>query len=244
MNDNDSVKIDAEFEMIDTERYARNLMLEGFDASSQLRLQESAVCIVGAGALGSVVAMYLAGAGVGKLRIADFDTVAISNLQRQVFFTEREIGMPKCEMLRDRIVNLNSNAIVECFTSAVNTDNICEFTSGCDVVVECTDKIATKAMLVDAVGKVGLPIVLGGVREFQGQLCVFTGDSTVGYTDMFPVQPDTVLAPPGVFSPVPGIVGSLQAAEVLKLLTGIGHPLKDTLLNFDVRTMTFQKFEL
>lgn len=227
---------------IDKERYARNLMLEDFDLSQQEKLQESCVGIIGAGALGSVVAMYLAAAGVGILRIADFDTIALSNLQRQVFFSERGIGESKCHTLAERVSNLNSHTKVKCVCEAITNDNIDEFAEGCDVIAECTDKISSKIAVVESLQRLRIPVVVGGVREYQGQVSVFTEASTLSYGDLFPVDPDITLPPPGVFSPVPGIVGSLQAAEVLKLLTGIGEPLCDTLLHFDVRTMDFHKF--
>ncbi len=226
---------------IDKVRYARNLMLEDFDLSSQERLQESRVGIIGAGALGSVVAMYLAAAGVGTLRIADFDSIALGNLQRQVFFSESGVGESKCRILAERVRNLNSNTKVECVVEAVTKDNINKFAEGCDVIAECTDKINSKIAVVESLQELGIPVVVGGVREYQGQVSVFNKDSTLSYRDLFPVEPDITLPPPGVFSPVPGIVGSLQAAEVLKLLTGIGESLFNTLLHFDVRTMEFQK---
>lgn len=237
-------------ERIDTERYARNLMLEGFDASSQLRLQESRVGIVGAGALGSVVAMYLAGAGVGHLKIADYDTVSISNLQRQVFFCEREIGEPKCDMLSESVRRLNSNCAVECFREAVTADNIEDFVAGCNVLAVCTDTYASKVMVVDEVRRLRnqlpidnrclLAVVVGGVREYEGQVTVFTEESSSGYGDLFPNNHSGPMAPPGVFSPVPGIVGSIQACEILKLITGIGESLIDALLHFDARDMNMK----
>ena len=239
-------------EKIDTERYARNLMLEGFDASSQLRLQESTVGIIGAGALGSVVAMYLSGAGVGHLKIADYDTVSISNLQRQVFFREREIGEPKCDMLSESVRRLNSNCAVECFREAVTADNIEDFVAGCNVLAVCTDTYASKVMVIDEVRRLRnqlpidnrclLSVVVGGVREYEGQVIVFTDESSFGYEDLFtdPMNHAEAMAPPGVFSPVPGIVGSIQACEILKLITGIGAPLVNALLHFDVRDMNIK----
>ena len=220
---------------VDTARYARNLMLEGFDISSQERLARASVAVVGAGALGSVVAMYLAGAGVGSLRIADFDSISLSNLQRQIFFAE-------CEVLCNKVMSLNSNTRVSPFPYAVTPDNVADFIAGCDVVAVATDNLPSKAMVVDAAIRSSIPVVVGGVREFQGQISLFTPDSALSFSDIFPSDPAVRLSPPGVFGPVPGIVGAMQAAEILKLLAGIGSPLRNTLLHFDVRDMNIRKF--
>ena len=227
---------------VDTARYARNLMLEGFDISSQERLARASVAVVGAGALGSVVAMYLAGAGVGSLRIADFDSISLSNLQRQIFFAECEVGRPKCEVLCNKVMSLNSNTRVSPFPYAVTPDNVADFIAGCDVVAVATDNLPSKAMVVDAAIRSSIPVVVGGVREFQGQISLFTPDSALSFSDIFPSDPAVRLSPPGVFGPVPGIVGAMQAAEILKLLAGIGSPLRNTLLHFDVRDMNIRKF--
>ena len=225
-------------------RYSRNLQLDGFDESSQERIRQAKVAIVGAGALGQVAAMYLAGSGVGHLRIADFDTIDLSNLQRQVFFSEEEVGQRKVEVLASRIKALNSDVSVDMFGGLVTRRNAGEFLEGCDVVAECSDNPSTKRFVVEEAAKAGIPVVTGGVREFTGQLAVFRPDSPV-YTDIFPEPECSGILPcslSGVFGPVPGIVGCMQASEILKLLTGIGATMEHTLLTFDLRDMNFRKF--
>lgn len=225
-------------------RYVRNLQLEGFDETSQARLRHSTVAVVGAGALGSVVAMYLAAAGVGRLRIADFDTIDLTNLQRQVFFSESEVGRSKALILAGKVRGLNSEVEVEVVRKTVTGRNAGALLTGCDVIAECSDNPPTKELTVSTGIQSGIPVVVGGVREYEGQVAVFAGGSAA-YADVFPA-PDTVGMLPcslsGVFSPVPGIVGSMQASEVLKLLAAIPGTLENQLLTFDVRTLVFHKF--
>ncbi len=225
-------------------RYVRNLQLEGFDETSQARLRDASVAVVGAGALGSVVAMYLAAAGVGRLRIADFDTIDLTNLQRQVFFAESEVGQSKARVLAGKVHGLNSEVEIEIFEKLVSGKNVCDFFSGCDVIAECSDNPATKELTVSAGMQSNIPVVVGGVREYEGQVAVFH-DPTVAYTDVFPAPGNVGMLPcslSGVFSPVPGIVGSLQASEILKIIAGLPGVLENQLMTFDVRALSFNKF--
>lgn len=229
--------------MQDIGRYIRNHMIEGFNLESQSRLGKSKVAIVGAGALGSVSAMYLAAAGTGTLRIADGDKIALSNLQRQIFFKESEIGESKCRMLLQRIQAFNSDVEVEISDYRVNRDNIVDFIADSDVLIECSDNPSTKSLSVEAGKTCGIPVVLGGVFGYMGQVAVFMPECKVRYSDIFSFENKKVEAP-GVFTPVPGIVASLQAAETLKLLAGLTEPTESYLLSFDVRKMAFSKFVL
>jgi len=225
------------------DRYSRNLRLEGFDETSQAALRNATVSIVGAGALGSVVAMYLAGSGVGNIRIADFDNIDISNLQRQVFYTESETGCQKAETLAARIKALNSEANVTVIDNLVR-DSSSPLFKECDVIAECSDNPPTKSLVVEAGKETECPVVIGGVDGYIGQIAVFGKDSPA-FSEIFPMPEQTTMLPcggAGVFGPVPGIVACMQASEILKIITGIGKPLLNRLLTFDVRTMDFQSF--
>ena len=225
-------------------RYLRNLQLEGFDEDSQLRLGSSRVAVIGAGALGSVVAMYLAGSGTGHLRIADFDTIDLTNLQRQVFYREDEIGKSKVKVLKERIESLNSDTTVEIFSNGVSEFTIDSFVCGFDIIAECSDNEATKSMVVEAGRRIGVPVVLGGVKDYQGQVVLFNNGS-VSYSDLFPSSPmfqEGKGSDSGVFGPVPGVVGALQASEIIQRLLTV-YDGNGFLLSFDTRTMQFEKFK-
>lgn len=228
----------------DFSRYARNLQLPGFTVEKQLALQSSRIFIVGAGALGSVAAMYLAASGVGHIRVCDFDNIDISNLQRQVFYTAEDVGKGKCRVLKDRIYALDPDVEVETVERFMTPKLLKEALVGIDVILECSDNPATKNMVVFAGKDAGIPVVVGGVREFSGQIAVFTPDSP-DYTDIFPDETCSPILPCsslGVFGPVPGVVASLQAAEAMKILCDLPGQLKNNLLNFDLCSMQFTRF--
>ncbi len=229
------------------DRYIRNLQLEGFDGETQERLRRATVAIVGAGALGSVVAMYLAAAGVGRLRIADFDTIDITNLQRQVFYSESDAGELKVEVLSRRLRALNSEVTVEPLKALVTRADVADFISGSAVIAECSDNPPTKEMIVDEGVGAGIPVVAGGVREYAGQVSVFApGGDAPRFADLFPTPQCRGVMPcsaGGVFSPVPGIVASLQASEILKIAGRLPGAMSNQLLTFDVRSMDFRKFQ-
>lgn len=225
-------------------RYARNLQLPGFTEETQQKLAGSRVLIVGAGALGSVVGMYLAASGVGNISIADFDNIEMTNLQRQVFYDESEVGKPKAEILAKKISALNCNIKVEAINRFITPSTVEPFVSGKSVVVECSDNPSTKEMIVKSGKESGVPVVVGGVREYAGQVMVFGSDSP-DYNDIFlPPECSSVLpcGASGVFGPLPGIVGCMQAAEVVKIIGNLPGILYDTLLTFDLMTMDFRKF--
>lgn len=229
---------------MDFKRYSRNLSLPQFDEQTQERISNSSVAIIGAGALGSVVAMYLAGSGIGRIGIADFDTIDISNLQRQVFYSENNCGKSKVEVISDLIHNLNSEVIVKGINCFITAKNASELLEEYDVIVECSDNPSTKELIVEMGRKLDKPVVLGGVNQYIGQVMVFKSDSPE-YYDIFPAPESHPTLPcgiNGVFGPVPGIVGSMQASEVIKFLAGLPGILYNTLLTFDVRTMNFTKF--
>ncbi len=225
-------------------RYIRNLQLDGFSEETQDLIRHATVAIVGAGALGSVVAMYLAAAGIGRIRIADFDTIDITNLQRQVFFREDEAGKSKAQTLAERVSGLNSEVEVEVFSSLISRKNMSEFFEGIDIIAECSDNPSTKELCVNYGIEHNVPVVLGGVREYEGQVAVFASGNR--YSDIFPNPGCSGYLPcsqGGVFSPLPGIVASLQASEIMKIIGQLPGKLYNELLTFDLRSMDFRKFK-
>ncbi len=221
-------------------RYSRNLLLEGFGEEGQQRLLGARALVVGAGALGSICAMYLAGSGVGHITVADFDTLDISNLQRQLSFTENELGQKKAAACASRLRSINSEIDIEPLDMLLTAENIDALIRDFDIVAEGSDNPATKYLVSEACQRAGKPYCLGGVSQFYGQVMSWK-PGFPGYSALFPdsAEPDGYLpcSVGGVLGPLPGVIGSLQAAEVVKILAGIGEPLFGRLLLFDALTM-------
>ena len=226
-------------------RYARNLQLPGFSEDTQMKLRDSDILIVGAGALGSVAAMYVAASGIGSVSLADFDTVDISNLQRQIFYGENNLGEQKTGILAEKIRGLNSGVQVNVINRFLTPSTIEHYCRNKNVIVECSDNPATKEMVVNIGRKLNIPVVLGGVKEYSGQVMVFT-EGSPDYSDIFPSPGCSSVLPcgsSGVFGPLPGIVGCMQASEVIKIAGGLPGVLFNTLLTFDITEMVFRKFK-
>lgn len=227
-------------------RYSRTLMLPAIGEEGQERLLGSSVLIAGAGALGSICAMYLAASGVGRIGIADFDTIGLSNLQRQLSYTMDDLGKYKVDVLARRLREINPEVRVDEHRLMLSAGNIREIAGGYDVIVEGSDNPSTKYLVTDTATALGLPCVLGGVREFVGQVMTFPG-GTSGYRDLFPDAPCeggfTPCSVGGVLGPLPGVIASMQAAEVIKLLTGNGLPGLGTMLQVDMLTLAVSKME-
>jgi adenylyltransferase/sulfurtransferase len=229
-------------------RYARHLILDGVGPDGQRRLKQSRVLIVGAGGLGSPVALYLAAAGVGTLGIADFDVVDVTNLQRQVIHGTSDVGRPKLDSARDRIAEINPHVRVEPFAERLDSGNARGIVEGFEVVVDGTDNFPTRYLLNDACVLAGKPNVYGSILRWEGQASVFWGGHGPCYRCLFaePPPPGEVpnCAEGGVLGVLPGIVGSIQAAETLKLLLGEGETLLGRLLLFDALRMKFREMRL
>lgn len=228
-------------------RYSRNLLLPEIGESGQRALLRSSVLVVGAGALGSIVSMYLACSGVGRLGICDFDTVDLSNLQRQLGFTVDDIGRSKVEATSRRLAAINPEITIESHEGLLRPDKARELFARYDVIVEGSDNPATKYMVTDIAAETAKPCVLGGVSGFSGQVMTFhPGGKT--YRDIFPdAAPEGGYTPcslGGVLGPLPGIVGSIQAAEVIKIITGAGQTLDRRMLLVDALNMTFTEIHL
>lgn len=223
-------------------------MLDGIGEAGQEALCRASVLVVGSGALGSIVSMYLAGSGIGHIAVADFDTVDVSNLQRQLSFTEQDLGQYKSEATGRRLRSINSLIEVEVINELITEKRARELFSRFDVIVEGSDNPATKYLVSDVAAALERPCIIGGVREFGGQVMTQMPGHAC-YRDLFPDAACdsaglTPCAAGGVLGPLPGIVASIQASEVIKVVTGAGMPLVDRLLMIDAATMRFTEISL
>ena len=231
------------------ERFARHLGLAEIGALGQSRLLGARVLVVGAGGLGCPAALYLASAGVGSLTIADFDRVELSNLQRQILHGVSELGAPKAESAARSLARLDPGCKVDARVLRVDPSNALALCEGHDLVLDGSDDLATRYALSDAAGSLGVPLVHASVHRFEGQLTLL--DPAKGgpcYRCMHPVEPERGLYPScsagGVLGVLPGLLGVLQATEALKLLLGLGRPLRARLLVVDALELAFHEFEV
>lgn len=217
------------------------MLLPEIGTQGQEKLQAAKVLIVGVGGLGSPIALYLAGAGVGTIGLIDHDVVDISNLQRQVLYNETEIGSPKALSAKRHLEQLNSDIRIQAHPCRLTSENALDLVSQYDIIADGCDNFATRYAINDACVVAGKIYVYGAIRAFEGQVSVFnhpSGQTT--YRTLYPdEQAHTQLPPPpkGVLGVTPGVVGCLEAAEILKLITGFGKPLIDKLLTIDIRTL-------
>lgn len=222
-------------------RYSRHLIMPEVGMEGQLKLKAASVLLVGTGGLGAPVGLYLAAAGIGKLGLVDFDVVDATNLQRQVVFGESDIGSPKTEAARSRLRGLNDNVEIVVHDTRLSSENAIELFRDYDVVVDGTDNFATRYLVNDACVLLGKPDVYGSVYRFEGQATVFGLDDGPCYRCLFPDPPPPGVVPScadgGVLGVVPGIIGSIQANEALKLVLGRGESLHGRLLLFDTLAM-------
>lgn len=230
-------------------RYSRQIMLEAIDIEGQERLLAGHALVIGAGGLGSPVALYLAAAGVGRLTLIDDDRVERSNLQRQILHTDARVGLRKVESARIALAALNPTVDVRTLTARLGSDNV-EALRGHDLVIDGADNFPTRYLLDAACRRLGLPLVYGAVHRFTGQVSVFDprrSDSPC-YRCLFPTPPGAGEAPncseAGVLGVLPGVIGMLQATEAMKLLLGIGAPLVGRLLCYDALAASFRSLRL
>jgi adenylyltransferase/sulfurtransferase len=224
-------------------RYSRQIMLPFFGVERQERLLASRVLIVGLGGLGSPVAMYLAAAGVGSLTLADFDAVDLSNLQRQILHTTERIGMTKVASAERSLAALNPDIELAGYRGSINSETLPGLVCGVDAVVDCSDNFATRFAVNEACFQTGVPLIAGAAIRTEGQVAAFSGKPGGPcyhciYPNAGPVEETCSVN--GVLAPVVGIVGSIQATETLKVLSGIGFPLYGRLLLMDAMTMDFR----
>ncbi len=228
-------------------RYARHIAIPEFGLPGQKKLKAGRVLVIGSGGLGSPVLLYLAAAGVGHIGIVDFDTVDDSNLQRQVLFTTADIGKSKAETAKERLLALNPHLDITVFKTRFTRENALELVANYDVVADGTDNFPTRYLVNDACVLAGKVNVYASIFQFEGQVSVFNypqadGSRGPNYRDMFPEPPPPGLVPNcaegGVLGVLPGIIGSMQASEAIKVLTGVGEPLAGRLFLFDAATFT------
>jgi len=221
----------------ETRRYGRHLVMPEVGVEGQAKLKAGRVLCVGAGGLGSPAALYLAAAGVGTVGLVDDDAVSVSNLQRQVLFSTDDAGTPKTEAAEARLRGLNPHIRVRTHALRLATDNVMDVVADYDLVVDGSDNFPTRYLVNDACVLAGIPCVHGSVLRFDGQVSVFGADDGPCYRCLFPAPPPAGAVPScaegGVLGVLPGIIGSLQALEAIKLLLGVGEPLVGRLALFD-----------
>ncbi|WP_288324719.1 HesA/MoeB/ThiF family protein [uncultured Phocaeicola sp.] len=222
------------------ERYNRQILLPELGEGGQQRLQRAKVLIVGVGGLGSPIALYLTGAGVGTIGLMDDDVVSISNLQRQVLYSETEVGMHKATQAKKRLEALNSSIRINAYPHRLTIENAVEIISQYDIVVDGCDNFATRYLINDTCVQLGKVYVYGAIRAFDGQVSVFNYQGGPNYRHFFPEE-DEMLSmphpPKGVLGVTPGMVGCAEATEVLKVIGGYGEVLSGKLWVIDLMTM-------
>ncbi len=229
-------------------RYQRHLLLPEVGEAGQLKLLDAKVLLLGAGGLGSPAALYLAAAGVGTLGIIDMDVVDESNLQRQILHNVDRVGDRKVDSAKKTLTSLNPDVNIVTYDTRLGADNVLEILSGWHVIVDGADNFPSRYLLNDASVKLGIPVVHGSIFRFEGQVTVFDPINGPTYRDYLPEAPPAELAPScaeaGVLGVLPGIVGSIQALEAIKLILGVGDSLSGRIVAFDSLDMTFREFRL
>jgi adenylyltransferase/sulfurtransferase len=230
-------------------RYSRHILLEEMGVEAQQRLLDATALVIGAGGLGSPAALYLAAAGVGRILLADGDTVDLTNLQRQILHREDRVGQPKAESGRRTMAELNPQVRVVPIGTRLDGDALRDAVGSAQVVLDCCDNFATRHAVNRACVELGVPLVSGAAIRFDGQLSVFDArrDDSPCYHCLFPEAGDLEevrCATMGVFAPLTGIIGTMQAAEALKLLGGFGAPHVGRLLLLDARTMDINQIRI
>ncbi len=228
--------------MVDLDRHSRHILLPQVGAEGQTKLTNSRVLCLGAGGLGSPVIQYLAAAGIGHLTIVDDDVVEISNLQRQVIHRTSDVGCPKSKSAERFVNDLDPNISVNAINVRIDGNNARELFEGHHLIVDGTDNIPTRYLIDETCRNLGIPWVYGSVYRFEGQVSVFNFKGGPTYQDLFPEAPPEHLIPScseaGVLGVLPGLIGSLQANEVIKIIVGIGQPLSGRLLIYDALEST------
>jgi molybdopterin/thiamine biosynthesis adenylyltransferase/rhodanese-related sulfurtransferase len=229
-------------------RYSRHLLIPEVGLEGQKKLKASSVLVIGTGGLGSPVAMYLAAAGVGRIGLVDYDVVDFSNLQRQVIHGSSRLGDKKVDSGRDRLLDINPDIQVETYDEPFTSENAMRIAEGYDLIIDGTDNFPTRYLVNDVCVFLGIPNVYGSIFRFEGQVSVFDAKDGPCYRCLFPEPPPPGLVPScaegGVLGVLPGTIGSIQATEGLKVLLGIGTPLKGRLLLYNALDTSFDFVKL
>lgn len=243
----------VQFSKEELARYNRHIIIPDFGLEAQRKLKAAKVLVIGSGGLGSPLLLYLTAAGVGTIGIVDFDVVDDSNLQRQVLFGIDEIGKPKVEAAKARLQALNPFIKINTYNTRLTSKNALEILKDYDVVADGTDNFPTRYLVNDAAVLLGKPNVYASIFQFEGQVAVFNyrnkaGELGPNYRDLYPTPPPPGLVPncaeAGVLGVLPGIIGSLQGLEVIKIITGIGEPLSGRFYTFDALTFESRTFKI
>src|SRR5437868_8073155 len=225
-------------------RYSRHLIMPEVGMEGQLKLKNASVLLVGAGGLGAPLGLYLAAAGIGRIGVVDFDIVDFTNLQRQVIHGTKDVGRKKLDSAADRMKDINPNVQIDRYEVALTSENALDILSGYDIVVDGTDNFPTRYLVNDACVLLKKPNVYGSIFRFEGQASVFALADGPCYRCLFPEPPPPGLVPScaagGVLGVLPGLVGTIQATEAIKLIVGVGEPLKGRLLLVDTLAMKFR----
>ena len=229
-------------------RYSRHLTLDEFGVEGQEKLKAARVLCVGAGGLGSPAALYLAAAGVGTIGLVEFDVVDETNLQRQVLYSTRDVGRPKIAAARERLTAMNPHVAIEAHAVTLNAANALSLISAYDVVLDGTDNFTARYLVNDACVLAGKPNAYGSIFRFEGQASVFAAEGGPCYRCLHPEPPPPGLVPScaeaGVLGVLPGLIGTIQATEAIKLITGIGEPLIGRFVIYDALRMRFRELKL
>lgn len=244
---------DIQFSKEELSRYDRHIIIPGFGMEAQQKLKAAKVLVVGSGGLGSPLLLYLAAAGVGTIGIVDFDTVDDSNLQRQVLYGKEDVGRRKADAAKSRLESLNPHINIVLHHVRLSSDNALDIVKDYDVVADGTDNFPTRYLVNDACVLLNKPNVYASIFQFEGQVSVFNytnaaGETGPNYRDLYPTPPPPGLVPScaegGVLGVLPGIIGSMQASEVIKVVTGVGDPLAGRLFIFDALTFETRIFKV
>ncbi len=232
----------------EVKRYSRHLIMPEVGVEGQKKLKAASVLLIGTGGLGSPLGLYLASAGIGRIGIVDFDVVDFTNLQRQVMYTTQDVGKPKVQTAKERMLAINPYISVEAHETRLSSENALEILRNYNIVVDGTDNFPTRYLVNDACVLLGKPNVYGSIFRFEGQASVFDSSQGPCYRCLYPEPPPPGLVPScaegGVLGILPGIVGTIQATETIKLILGNGEPLIGRLLLFNALKMKFRELKL
>lgn len=237
-----------QFSHEEVQRYSRHLIMPEVGMAGQKKLKAASVLLIGAGGLGSPLAMYLAAAGLGRIGLVDYDVVDYTNLQRQVIHGTKDVGRPKLESAKARILDINPHVVVDSYEIPLTSENALTVMAPYDIIIDGTDNFPTRYLTNDSCVLLGKPNVYGSIFRFEGQVSVFYAKEGPCYRCLFPEPPPPGLVPScaegGVLGVLPGTVGAMQATEAIKLILGIGEPLIGRLLLYDALSMSFHEFKL
>ena len=233
--------------MNNNERYIRQIILPEIGVEGQEKLASARVLVVGAGGLGCPAMQYLVSSGIGTIGIIDFDTVSVSNLHRQVLYSEEDIGSPKVDIAKRQLEKVNPNCNITTYHKILSSQNAAAIIGDYDIVIDATDMISSRYLINDTCLAMQKPFVYGAVYKYQGQVAVFNLDNGPTYRCLFPNPPVAKIEDcngSGILPVLPGIIGLMQATETIKIITGLGTPLSGVVGVFDIKTMQWERIEL